>query len=339
MSDDKANSRPIDEIRNSAMSMKVGAPDDGKITEMVSIGDRMLVVMEQAIHVMQLADSIDPSRTNIAIPNTQQRLLNRGADDPIVAKTLLTARVLFKKSHLGNAFDEQRGLMLALDLLKDIATMADMLSATQDAQDTAIGAFEKETAAGRHLTLPAIGDAEARCDAFAQKVGHAVDILRDIARLFYGEALKTKWIDSLSKLTKERYGSEDPFTKFVEAACPFLLLLREMRNMIEHAKADCQIKVFDFRLLPSGQVMVPSIEIVRPDKKASQSALTSLMSQVTDDIANVAELFMAYLCNAQVQSLPPFHIQVIELPLEQRSNPLVRMSYGCIQGDQIIRIE
>lgn len=338
MSDDKANSRPIDKIRNSAMSMKVGAPDDGKITDMVSVSDRMLVVMERAIHVMQLADSIDPARTNISIPNTQQRLLSRGADDPIVAKTLLTAQVLFKKSHLGHDFDEQRGLTLALDLLKDIATMADMLSATQEAQDSAMGAFEKETAAGRHLTLPTIGDAEARCDAFAQKVGHAVDILRDMARLFYGEALKAKWIDSLAELTKERYGSEDPFTKHIEAARPFLLLLREMRNMIEHAKADWHIKVFDFRLLPSGQIMVPSIEIVRPGEEASQDALTSLMSQITDDIANVAESFMAYLCNAHVQPLSPFPIHVIELPLEQRSNPLVRMSYGCIQGDQIIRI-
>lgn len=320
------------------MSMKVGSPDDGKITEMVSLGDRMLIVMERAIHVMKLADTIDPHRTNISIPNTQQKLLNRGATDPIVAKTFLTAHALFKKCHLGNDFDEERGLMLALDLLKDTVAMADMLSATQDAQDAAVASFEKGTAAGRNLTLPAIGDAEARCDAFAQKVGHAVDILRDMARLFYGEALKSKWIDSLVEITKERYGSEDPFAKYIEAARPFLLLLREMRNMIEHAKPDWHIKVSDFRLLPNGQVMVPSVEIVRPGQEASQGALTSLMSQVIDDVANVAELFMAYLCNAHVKPFPPFPIQVLELPPEQRSNPLVRMSYGCIQGDKIVRI-
>jgi hypothetical protein len=108
--------------------------------------------------------------------------------------------------------------------------------------------------------------------------------------------------------------------------------------MIEHPKPDLHIKVSDFRLLPGGQVMVPSIEIVRLGEEASQGALTSLMSQVTDDIANVAELFMAYLCNAHVPPFPPFPIQVLELPLVQRSNPLVRMSYGFIQGDQVVRI-
>lgn len=256
--------------------MNIGAPEDGNVTEIVSMADRMLVVMERAIHVMQLADRIDPARTNISIPNTQQRLLSRGADDPIVAKTLLTALALFKKPHLGNDFDEQRALTLTLDLLKDLAAMADILNVTQDVQNRAIEAFEKGTVAGRHLTLPAIGDAEARCDAFAQKVGHAVDILRDMARLFYGKALTIKWIDSLAQLTKERYGSDDPFTKYIEELRPFLLLLREMRNMIEHAKADWHIKVFDFRLLPSGQVMVPSIEIVRPSEETAKGTLTSL---------------------------------------------------------------
>lgn len=320
------------------MSMKVGTPEDGEIQQMLALSDRMLIILARAIYVMQLADNIDPDRTNISIPNTKQKLLGRGADDPLVAKTLLTAQNLFKEVHLGKNFDEKRGLALALELLKDVATMADMLGAIKDSQDDAIARFKKESAEGRNLTLPAIGDAEARCDAFAQKVGHAVDILRDIARLFYGEALTSKWIDSLAELTKERYGEEDPFTKYVEAARPLLLLLREMRNMIEHPKPDRHIKIFDFRMLPNGQVMVPSVEIVRPGQDVAQSALTSLVSQVTDDIANVAESFMAYLCNAHIQPLPPFAIQVLELPLTQRTNPLVRMSYGCIQGNQVVRI-
>lgn len=338
MSANETSKRRIDRVRDSAMSMKIGAPEDGAIKGMLGLEDRMLLVLERAIYVMQLADDIDPDRSNISIPNTQQKLLGRGAEDPFVAKTLLTAHSLFKKSHLGETFDEKRGLALALDLLKDLATMADMQGALQKAQDNAIASFEKESVKDRSLTLPGIGDAEARCHAFAQKVGHAVDTLRDITRLFYGETVKKKWIDSLAELTRERYGAEDPFTKYVDTVRPFLLLLREMRNMIEHAKPDWHIKIFDFQLLPDGQIMVPSVEIVRPGLETSKDSLTSLMSQVTKDIANVAEVLIAYLCNAHVQPLPPFEIQVLELPVEQRGNPLVRMSYGCIQGDQVIRI-
>jgi hypothetical protein len=84
--------------------------------------------------------------------------------------------------------------------------------------------------------------------------------------------------------------------------------------------------------------MVPSVEIVRPGLETSKGALTALMSQVTEDIAEVAEVLMAHLCNAHVEPHPPFEIQVLELPEEQRGNPLVRMSYGCVQGGQVIRI-
>ena len=318
--------------------MKVGAAEDGAIKEMFGLKDRMLFILERAIYAMQLADEIDPDRSNISIPNTQQKVLGRGANDPLVAKTLLTAHALFKETHLGKTFDEKQGWVLALELLKDLAAMADMRMSLQKAQEVAIASFGEKNAKGRSLTLPAIGDAEARCDAFAQKVGHAVDTLRDIARLFYGEALKKKWIDSLADLTRERYGADDPFTKYVDTVRPFLLLLREMRNMIEHAKPDWHIKVYDFRLLPSGQIMVPSFEIVRPGMETSKGALTDLMSQLTEDLASVAEVLMAYLCNAHVQPFPPFNIQVLELPTTQRGNPLVRMSYGCIQGDHVIRI-
>lgn len=238
MSADDTSKRPIDRIRDSGMSMKIGAPGDGAIKEMFGLKDRMLFVLDRAIYAMQLADDIDPDRSNISIPNTQQKLLGRGAEDPLVAKTLLTAHALFKKSHLGETFDEEQGLVLALDLLKDFAAMADMLDSLQKAQDDAIASFEKESVKDRSLTLPSIGDAEARCHTFAQKVGHAVDTLRDITQLFYGEAVRRKWIDSLAELTRERYGTEAPFTKYVDTMRPFLLLLREMRNMIEHAKPD-----------------------------------------------------------------------------------------------------
>lgn len=50
--------------------MKVGAAEDGAIKEMFGLKDRMLFILERAIYAMQLADEIDPDRSNIAIPNT-----------------------------------------------------------------------------------------------------------------------------------------------------------------------------------------------------------------------------------------------------------------------------
>ena len=42
----------------------------------------MYFAKERGIYAMQLADQIDPDRTNAALPDTQQRILRIGTDVP-----------------------------------------------------------------------------------------------------------------------------------------------------------------------------------------------------------------------------------------------------------------
>ena len=88
-------------MRNAARSGPIGAEGATAIREMIPLGDTMYFVKERGIYAMQLADQIDPDRTNAALPDTQQRILRIGTDDPVVARTLLTANTLFKEAVLG----------------------------------------------------------------------------------------------------------------------------------------------------------------------------------------------------------------------------------------------
>jgi len=65
-----------------------------------------------------------------------------------------------------------------------------------------------------------------------------------------------------------RYGADSPFARYLQGAKPFLLLVLDIRNTIEHPKSNKYIEVSDFRVLPSGQTIAPSVEIVRPDGEA-----------------------------------------------------------------------
>jgi hypothetical protein len=91
--------RPIDRLRDSAFSMQIGAPEDGRVCTMVDMGSSLYAVKERAVYAVQLADEVDPKRTNIAVPNTQQRLLSMGARNPEVARIFLTAHTLFKATY------------------------------------------------------------------------------------------------------------------------------------------------------------------------------------------------------------------------------------------------
>jgi hypothetical protein len=75
--------RPIDVLRGSAKTGRIGVDaDDSAITEMMPIGDTLYMAKERGIYGVQRADKTDPQRTNAAIPDTQQRILPVGSNDP-----------------------------------------------------------------------------------------------------------------------------------------------------------------------------------------------------------------------------------------------------------------
>jgi hypothetical protein len=119
------NNRPIDKVRNSGLSMTL-APDTGAITDMGEINGALHVIGGSAIYRVRLADEIDRERTNIAIPNTHQKVLSYGTDFPYVRQTLMTARRLFSNKVLGPAFDYKTGINLSFEALHDLAAMHDI---------------------------------------------------------------------------------------------------------------------------------------------------------------------------------------------------------------------
>src|SRR5262249_32256833 len=124
---DSMTKRPIDRKRDAGGAMEIGVPDDqSAITAIFPIGDDLYVVKERGIYEVKLADRIDPNRTNIAIPNTQQRVLNYGSDASVVGRTLLTAKELFNPTYLPKNLDLAEALRLCFETLRDLPAMLDV---------------------------------------------------------------------------------------------------------------------------------------------------------------------------------------------------------------------
>jgi hypothetical protein len=187
-----------------------------------------------------------------------------------------------------------------LGLLQDIVAMSGMLTELEAAEASARVLCEAQKPQRNALRLPAIGNLKARCDAFAQKAGHVINTLEEITTLFYGKELTRKWIDSLTTLAAGRYGKDSPFAQYMESARPFLLFVLGMRNMIEHPTPDKHIQVNDFRLLTSGQIAPPAVEVMRPGEDLATATITLLMKKVIDDLVSVSEMLMAHLCSVNV---------------------------------------
>lgn len=327
----------IDALRNAGMRVEVGTDDDpSPIREMCVIAGAMHVIKANGIYCIQLADNIDPERTNPLIPNTQQRVLAFGADCDLVRQTLMTAKRFFQSQVLGPAFAYDRGVDLTFEALKDIIAMHEMRLAfdadMQRIKDSVATLKLKHQA----FAVPSIGDARVRVETFLQKADHAVADLFEIAKLFYPSEIGRRWFESLLVIVKTKSGDDATFAKFLTEVLPFLQLVRNARNCVEHPKATEHIDVFDVTLLPNRQLRPPSLEIVHPDTPQPLIAIDRFMAEATQQLAGVFELMLCFLCGNNVQPFAGLPLQVVQYPPDLQKAFGVRYGYGMMNGDQVI---
>jgi hypothetical protein len=327
----------IDAIRNSALQMEVGTPDDpSAVKDMCVIRGSMHVIKGQGIYRIQLADNIDPKRTNTTIPNTQQRVLSYGTDCDFVRQTLMTAKRLFDAKFLGQSFNQSQAIDLTFDALKDIASMHTMRLEMDSNLQKIEASLGRLAMKNRSMSVPSVGEARGLAETFLQKADHATVDLFEISKLFYGDAVGKKWFESLLKLVKEKYGDDVPFAKFLEQVLPFLKFVRNARNCMEHPKADQYVEVSDIALSATGQLQPPSIAVVHPETPQPPVNLGELMAYTVKQLGDVFELMIALLCACNVQPFAGMPIQVVQYQPEQQKGFGVRYGYGSIQGDIVI---
>ncbi len=184
--------RPIDHARDAAVTMEISDTNDpSPIREVISMPDRILIIKERSIWQIQLADEIDPDRTNPKIPNSQQKLMARGAADPLVCRTLLQAKRLLKPEFLPDTYDTAEGMRFSLTFLQEVAALqnkADDFRSVIEGQNKAIDDNDNR---GKGFAVPAVGDISTRGKAFIQGADHAVRCLWQLNSYF--RAQPTAW--------------------------------------------------------------------------------------------------------------------------------------------------
>ncbi len=79
--------RKIDIKREAACTVIVGtAEDTSPISALVDVKGILHVVKGAGLYQLVMADDIDPGRTNIDVPHTQQRVIAYGSDTDFVCK-------------------------------------------------------------------------------------------------------------------------------------------------------------------------------------------------------------------------------------------------------------
>jgi hypothetical protein len=317
--------------------MNVGAADDpSAITDMIPIRNILHIIKENGIYACQLADNIDPSRTNPHVPNVQQRVLTLGSDSELAGRTLLTANALFREHHFLPSFDHEAGVALAFDALKELAAMQELKLQFESA--LAVTELEDRREKDRSVVLPSAGNVPGLCKPFIQKADHVLQAMFGIVKLFYGKHAGKAWFESFAQLIVRQYGPDDQFSKFMADVLPFLKFIRNARNCVEHPTPSQRVVITDFVLNREMEIVPPTIEVIHSKSNQPAIPVAKFMAAIIDQASGIFELMVAFLCAKHVQSFAGFALAVVELPEDRRRQRHVRYSYAMHDGDRTIPV-
>lgn len=326
----------IDQIRESAGSFEINTPDDDSdIAEMISVGERLLIVKGKGIFEVKLADQIDPVRTNINTPNTVQKIIPFGADHPWVGKVILTPNKLFNKEFLENHINCSEAMVRIFNIAEDVAALHELEIKFQKDLLSATKGYDLQIKKDRSVIIPAINNVEVRCNEFLQKADHALAELFKIINIFFPDVRKGGW-DSLKKKIEEGPKGVDNFKEFLDNSVPFLHLVRNARNCVEHPLGHMKIVATDFSVGLQSNLLPPLLEIIHPKTPFESTPVTDFFQFIYSNIIEIIELMIVFICARNIKSTSRLPILVSLLPEVDRRSPNVRYGYTMNIGGQTV---
>jgi hypothetical protein len=312
-------------------SFSLHNPDDGSpIREAIVLGARMLLITDKCTYAIQVADQIDPDRTNPALPhNIQQKLFDRGAESEVLCRSFLQAWRMFRKEF--QTVDIAQALQRSFEVLGELIAMQDVAEAFKSAERLAIDKAQSVQRKDGSFAIPAVGNVRVHCKTFAQKADHCAVALMAIVRQFYPGMKKQNW-DDFRTLVTERYGMDDPFSKLLEAAAPFLQLIRNTRDCLDHGNLS-GVTTRDFELHADGQIGVPSIEVNFRGSVVDRCSIASFMQGMAQETLDAFEMFIVHMCAKNMQPFAGMPMTIAPLPETYRKAWRVRFAYGTYYAD------
>jgi hypothetical protein len=333
----KSEKRPIDRIRDGAGTIEIKtADDDSAITEMISCGDNLLVVKEKGIYTFKFADQIDPDRKNINTPNAIQKLLSYGSSDPWVGAVVLTGNELLKKETLREGIDTAQAMTLIIEIAQNISGAIEIKEGFDHSQIIELEKYDLKIKNDRSVILPSMRGVSNKCKEFLQKSDHALDALFKIVKIFFPNVGKGAW-ESLKKEVDKEQAPIDNFSVVLSQTVNFLQFVRSARNCAEHPRNGHNLLTTDFSIDTNNNLVAPSIEIAHPKTPQPPVPIVGFMNQIVDEIVDVVELMLAFLCNRNIRTIQGFPVSVYEFPEDKRRSKHVKYGYGVATEDSIIR--
>jgi hypothetical protein len=329
-----AGKRPIDIKRDAAITLRIGGDDKSAVGEFLSTGDSLYVIKETGVFKIQLADHIDPGRTNPNIPDLTQQVLTEGHNSEVVARVLLTAKNLFDernatvKPFVAALFEKclllTRKLLELITMTRELADEIKQKEAASNAKPAAPNAF----------SLPSVPGIDSTLHSILFKADQAKDTMLEIFRLQFLPDVSSKVkLEALDKAVQTSLHSEPQLIDTWKSISQYFALVRNMRNVCEHPKENYRAALTDFTMQPSGEVIPPLVEIQHEETPIRTLPVVEFLDFVRDSTLEYAETVLVFIRLVALLNNNPFNETVAQFPEAERRHKFVRYYRAINMGD------
>lgn len=318
--------------RASAGHIDVGTAEEGGIEKLISFNNRLIIVKTNAVYEVVTADSVDPERKTATIPRMiQKKITSMGTESDFVAKSLLTASLLFRKGSFSEPVIDNV-LSLVFEMLPEFDQLNQNINEYSALEQELIESHSDSGQSEAAFSIPSIADIETRARTIFQKVDQICQILIKLIRLFYpkDKRLKLTPYEQLHHFLISKYGEDDGRTKFLAQNLEFFCHVRTIRNGLDHRLPS--VVVEDFLMVEDGEVSLPSIRSKVGDCKLEKKVFGRYIKDVEDALIHIVE---SMLCVLAGDNLTPNGLGLITkaVPEEKRIFKNVRYSLWSPVGD------
>jgi hypothetical protein len=313
-------------------SADIGTKEDGAIIRMLPLNGRVLVLKERSVYEFRFADDIDPNREHPNLPtNTHRLLLKIGTESEVFSRIFLTAERLIDLQFLPSTINVSCALEKAFEAIQELSIMVDEIEDFVKSEQMLISEYENNKGKNHSHSIPAITNVLSRCTTIFQKADHFFQALMDIIRLFYPEIGDNRYYSDFANIIEDKYGEQDGFHLFLSEVLPFINLIRNIRNCLEHRRNEIIIK--DFELQFDSKILTPAIEIDYNGSRLNKVALSNFMLTVKNNMVVIFESMIAHLCNKNIKSTRADISKLVVIPEEKRRmNKFINYAYWSAFG-------
>ncbi|ABE29360.1 hypothetical protein Bxe_A3629 [Paraburkholderia xenovorans LB400] len=287
--------------------------------------DGLYAVKDNSIFLTQLADRIDPERTNIHVRDVHQKALPYGFENPIVGKILVSGKKLFNVEFMTDAVAQETAMEI---ILRGTGILCEMQDLTDKVSEQISGIAAAGIPRGnKGQMLPHTPDLRTSIDTYIRLTNNLRQVLIDFLVAIYKPAEGKGLLANLKTAIHQKHGDDHGFCALFDELTLAMAFMRELRNAWEHPKTGQKVVWKDFAMKLDGQVYSPTIELVSAEYPQGEIDLVAFMKQCTATLIDRLEALIGNACAANC-SFGGFECGVMELPKEGRQHPDARLTYA-----------